>query len=505
MRSNIFLGLFAAAFGAMALASVGCGGGTETGTGGTGGGTTSSTTTSSSGVTTSSSSSGSGGSGGSADGCATTFETAQELTPNDGQGAQCQLPDPLVSERWFKFTGKAGDVVFLQTDAKPTSDETDPTYPDLVVTVYDDKKVQLARNDDPAQIAGQPHVNDSELWTVLPKDGTYFLQVQECNAVFGTTSCSDATEITNYDFAIGVGIIAKDPAENPNFTFEAEPNNDTAGATPGLYAKGTNGNYYISQIYGGFSSATDVDVYKLDVPSDLVALTNGDHAVLGFSALPGGTDGNGSTAQLGAMRLVDADDLTNDYALLDLANAGDTAGLGLEPSIPPTQLGKSYYLFVQRPANATAGANDFYIVWHYAFSSNPREADETGNDTPAGAEALTDVVPPNLVAQYFVEGDLSSATDLDHYSFAVPAAAKKVSVFCGGQRSGSGVRDLKVEVLNGATSVGSTTEAVDKDAYLQSLTIPTGVTSLTLKISGGTPDAKVTSRFYRCGIALAEM
>ncbi|APR76121.1 Hypothetical protein A7982_01468 [Minicystis rosea] len=497
--------MFAAGFGAMALASVGCGGGTETNTGGSGGGTASSSSSSSSSVATSSSSSGTGGSGGSADGCGTTFETATELTPNDGQGAQCQLPDPLVSSRFFKFTGKKGDVLFVQTDAKPTSDETDPTYPDLVVTLFDDSKTQIARDDDPVQLTVLPHVNDSELWTVLPKDGTFFIQVQECNAVFGEASCSDATQITNYDFAIGIGTIAKDPTENPNFTFEVEPNNDAANANPGLYAKGTNGNYYISQVYGGFSSTSDVDVYKLDLPSDLVAPMNGDYAVLGFAPLPAGADGNGSTATIGKMSLVDAADLANDYAVLDLANAGDTAGVALEPSVPPTQLGKSYYLIVERPSGATAGANDFYIVWHYAFTSNPRETDDTGNDTAAGAEALTDVMPDTLVAQYFVEGDLTSATDVDHYSFNVPAAAKKVSVFCGGQRSGSGVRDLKVDVLNGATSVGSITETVDKDAYLQSLTIPTGVTSLTLKISGGTPDAKVTSRFYRCGVALADM
>lgn len=507
MRSKLFLGMFLASLGAAALGSTACGGDTtEGGSGGTGGSTSSSSSSSSSGSTSSSSSSGSTSSSSSSssgtvlpDGCGDTLATAVELTPNDGQGAQCQLPDPTADVRVFKFAGLKGQIVNIQTDAKPTSAEFDPTYLDLVVTLVDSQDKQLAQNDDPP-IRG---TNDSTIYTVLPADGDYYIKVEECSKVFGTMSCSPADQILTFDFAIGVGTIDPAvPADNPNFTFEGAAANDTtATAQPVAFAKNTNGQYYISQIVGGFSAAADVDVYEVDVPADFSDPAGPEsYPTATFMPLMWGTDAMGSTAPIGALRLVDSANLTKSVALLDYANAGDPVGLDI---VAPITLGHTYYLFVQRPTGATAGANDFYFVWNYGGTSNPLEQDEAGNNAAAGAEALADAMNPNFLAQYFIEGDLDTG-DVDHFSFTVPTGAKLLAVSCGAQRSGSGVRGLTWTVLNvnGATA----TEAVDTNAFKQDMDI-SGVaagTNLTVRLDAKTaPDANVTSRFYRCGIALS--
>lgn len=432
------------------------------------------------------------------DGCGDTLATAIELMSDDG-GALCQLPDPTADQRYFKFSGNKGDIVIIQTDAKPSADEFDTTYLDLVLTLVDDKDNQIAQNDDPPI----RFTNDSQIWTVLPSTGTFYLRVEECSKVFGTAVCSPADQITTFDFAVGYTVVAKDPTENPDFTFEGTAANDTAAtAQVSTYATNPNGGYYATRIVGDFSSATDVDVYSFDVPADYAdPATTTDYPTATFMPIMWGTEGWGSTAPLGSLKLVDSADLTHSVALLDLANAGDPAGLDIAA---PITLGHKYYLFVQRPAGATAGANDFYMVWTYDGRGNPLEQNETGNNAAAGAEALTDAMNPAFLAQYFVEGKLDTG-DIDHFKFVVPTGAKSLAVSCGAQRSGSGVRGLTWTVVgvNGATA----TEAVGTDAFKNGIDV-SGVaanTELTIRIdSAMAPDANVTSRFYRCGIAFSD-
>jgi hypothetical protein len=90
------------------------------------------------------------------------------------------------------------------------------------------------------------------------------------------------------------------------------------------------------------------------------------------------------------------------------------------------------------------------------------------------------------------------------YMFDVPMAMKDtISVACGGQRSGSGVRGLKAELLNEAEAAipgGSSTETATDDLLIQNVAVPAGDTLLHLRVSAASQATDVTSDFYRCGI-----
>ncbi len=81
---------------------------------------------------------------------------------------------------------------------------------------------------------------------------------------------------------------------------EPEPNNDATTATPMTFAPNTSqaGHYYLSTLLGTFSDASDVHVYSFTVPADL-ALDSNTRAVVNFNPQPPGTDGNGSTTNMG--------------------------------------------------------------------------------------------------------------------------------------------------------------------------------------------------------------
>jgi hypothetical protein len=83
--------------------------------------------------------------------------------------------DPVDSDHdYYVFTGESG-ILYVATDSKPISNEYDPAYPDLVVSLYDNQRQLIARNDDAFPRTGQ----DSVLITALTSNGTYYLEVEE--------------------------------------------------------------------------------------------------------------------------------------------------------------------------------------------------------------------------------------------------------------------------------------------------------------------------------------
>lgn len=494
MRSKHFLALAAVGFGfgATALAGTGCGGGTSTNVGG-GGSTTTVTTTTTTTKTTITTSSGTNVGGA---GCGTAFESATELAFDAGEYTVCTLNDVTKDAQFFSFTGTKGDIVFVQTSAKVGNDPFDPAYVDTVATLYDDTKTQIARNDDPTPRA----TNDAQIVTVLPKDGTYYVKVQDCNAAF-PSGCGDASVIATTDYGVAVFKIDSTSAD---FVFDKEPDDDIASALKVNYAKASTGGYYLARIAGTYASGTDVDVYSLNIPTDYATIDADQRALANFYVLPSGTDGDGSTADIGPVWLVDKDDPTHKVAQVDFSK-GDA---GAEISVPAT-FGHDYYLFVTRPAGATAGANDFYFVWNGGGGSNPIEKGDTAttdNDTFAKVEALTDNgASGSVLGRFFIDGDIGKAGDVDYYSLTVPAGTKTISAACGAQRSGSGLRGLKASLFkdDGVTplaasgSTGAETEL--KDLSLSSVAVPAAVTKVIVKIEAASQDATVTSTFYRCG------
>src|SRR5262245_25027898 len=124
MRSRLLIGFFAVGL-VLSAALEGCGGDSESGTGGasssgSGGATVTSTHTGTTSTGPTSTSSGMMGDGND------TFETATDMVL--GTQIDAEL-DPTGDVDYYKFSGKKGDVVYLDIDAEDTDNVSfDPTY-----------------------------------------------------------------------------------------------------------------------------------------------------------------------------------------------------------------------------------------------------------------------------------------------------------------------------------------------------------------------------------------
>jgi hypothetical protein len=418
-----------------------------------------------------------------------TLETASPIKVSDSTNDIIDAAlDPVATDvDWYKFDGTAGQVINIITAAKPDTDPYNETYLDLVIALFDAQKVQIASQDD----GNPPTGNDPLLMTQLPATGTYYIRVLECNAwdKGGPTVCSPADTITHNKYSIQV---SEDKFNQAGEVKETEPNDTEAQATALTYAPTkTAGVYYMTTVFGTFADATDVDVYSFKFPADL-KIDTGARPNASFYRQVGGKDGNGSSTEAGEM-LIQTPGATIPIAKIDSSN-------GSELSVP-VEINKDYLLLVKRAATPT-GTNDFYFTMHTAGSGNTLEATESGNDTAAGAEVLT--VSKNDPGAYYVEGDILSPADKDHFSTAVPATnGNVVSVVCGAQRSGSGLRNLTFDLLKADGSVisgSNMVESATKDALLEEFAVPTGETKLILRIGSDSVDSTVSGKFYRCAV-----
>ncbi|AKT41687.1 PPC domain-containing protein [Chondromyces crocatus] len=493
MRSTFFLGLLTA--GLIAAVAPGCSDGGDDNTGGNGG---AGGGTGGSGAGTNTG--GAGGTGGSSDNN-NSFEEAQEIAI-DGDVVTAEL-DPVDSDvDYYRFNGTKGQAISILTAAKPSlpGDPFDPAYPDLVITLFNANQEQIAENDDPLV----RNTNDPHLMTILPDDGVYYIRVTECNAWFSlngaTPACSPTSEIINFEYRLLV--TEMDPSLE-SVVQDTEPNNDTATANPLEYALTDSGDaYYITQVYGTFSDDMDVDVYSFSLPAD-PPITEG-RLTGSFEVYPHGPTENGSTTPIGEFTIVNSNG--DVIAQID-------ASLGGELS-PPLDPGVEYFLYVKHPGSP-AGSNDFYFINHVRGGSNPVETKEADNNAPLTPEELTGVANRSGGQSFFVDGTLDDGNpqDVDYFSIAVPQEGIdngwRLSVACGAQRLGSGVRGLKVEVLNGnGAGLGASytrTEAADTDLLISNQALPATVAAgkLLVRVSADVGDGTVLSRFYRCGVHLS--
>jgi hypothetical protein len=435
---------------------------------------------------------GTGGTGGAKPDGNDTKETATPInigTDPQKDAVQGSLDPVATDQDWYKFTGSAGQVISILTSAKVGTDKFDPAYVDLVITLHDSTGKQIAGQDDP-----NPRIsNDPWLMTVLPTAGTYYLRVVECNAweKGGAANCAPASGIKNKSYSI---YISEMKFDIPGELKETEPNDSAANASAITFVKNPNqaGSYYLSTSFGTYSSATDVDVWKFTVPSD-VTLQAGTRLIASFYPQEGGVDGNGSTTSTGEMYVAEAATPT---AIIAKVDASTGASIDV-----PLKAGTDYLVFEQR--SLKTGANDFYFDLSGVGSGNPVEKNDSANNSATTAEVLTQ--SSGTPGSYFIEGDLIPAeSDVDHFSVAVPTAnADVVSVACGAERSGSGLRGFKMELLNsdGTPIAGaSMSETPDKDALIDKISTPAGATKLILKVSATTQATDVSSTYYRCGV-----
>jgi hypothetical protein len=512
----------------MALVGTGCGGGTTTtGSGGTGGdgtggtGTTTSTTTTTGSNTTTStttstttgSNTTTSGSGGATGNHSFDGATAIDLNSPNTAGS---LVDADTTADFYKFTATKGQrltaVAIAQglfTDA--AHDPNDVTVVDTVVTIYDSTKKKIAQNDDQWPRSS----TDSQAFTVIPADGDYYLTVNSFCTEFSTISgaCDNASGVTTLDYEVFVAEVSMLTA--PEVNEGAEPNDDDKKAVKAIYtvpSGGKAGQYSFSTIDGTFQTATDVDAYSLIIPADTVFDANQRaHAEFWVQAI---TPDNGTGAATNAkLWVVDADDLTKHVAEVDQANYsdGDNQTNGPIDLSVPIVAGHTYYLFVQHGAGASVPTQDFYFIKHFigSYYYGQLEKSPDANETLATAEKLT--TPAMVTAgNFFVDGNLSTATDVDYYTVDVPAGSTKASLFCDAQRVGSGLRGAKFSLLKADGSAlgagASLTEVKDKDAYFAGMTavaIPAGTAKLILKVEAASQDPLVTGNFYHCTVAAA--
>ena len=406
--------------------------------------------------------------------------------------------DPTGDVDFFSFEGKKGQiaVVFIQAQALTTA--FDPDTLDTIITLYGpDKKTPIGFNDDPP---GRQN-NDSELWTYLPENGTYYVRVEECwtwleaHPQGNDVSCADPKEKGNTDYNISVGVFDD---KDSGIVVDLEKGDTLGEATELPFEKNAQGKYMLMMVVGTFKGLVDIDVYHFKTPADMT-VTQG-RSVNFFEMHKAGPEGDGSTALMGSAWIASEATPTVMIAQSDL---GKTTSIS-----PPLTFGVGYFLFVSRAAGA-ATANEFYFIDASAGGSNPVEANDKGNDLASGAEAIATKANSFGSQQGFCEGDLpGGGKDVDWYSVKVPASAAggKFYVYCDAQASGSGLRGFKVEAFTDAGTTplanGSQVEAGDGVAIKEAIS-PSGGSTVYLKLSAASQAADVTSTFYRCGVALA--
>lgn len=486
MRATRFLTLFTLSGALAVFAASACSSDVEDDDDATGGGgatTTSSTTT----PTGTSTGTGTGGDGND------SFEEADPIETNEDIAG---VLDPIESDvDYFRFSASAGDLLYIDTLSKPEADPFSTEYPDLVITLYDQDENQIAQNDDPFL---DRDTNDSELWTMVPTTGDYFITVTDCNVAFPGASCYPLEDIVNFDYYLRVNIM--DPSE-PSLEPDPENGDDQASAQPVAYeTTGAAGEYYASILYGTFNDDSDVDVFSFTIPADL-AYDHRSTITMTFVG-PEGTDGCGTTNNVGMAWITDGAGtiLSQIDHQLNALEAPRRMG-------SPIPVNVEHFMFVEHPGGG-AGANDFYIAFHYPYDSNPLEQQEAANDDPATAEVITGQINETLYT-YFIAGDLADENDVDHFVIngtpgGFDPATWTVAISCAGERYGSGVRGLTAELLEAAapyTAVtgGQGTETASDSIYLPDITVPAGQSQFIVKMSSDVPSSTVMGRFYMCG------
>lgn len=494
MRGTRFLTtcVLSAAFAALSVSACSSDSGETDGDGGSGGTTTDTSTTSGTTTPTNTSTNTNTNTGDGND----SFDTAQQMTTGEDTFGTLEPVDEDVD--YYVFSGNAGDFIWIDTAAKPETDPFSPEYPDLVVALYDASENQIAENDDPFLVRD---TNDSEIYTILPSTGDYYIKVQDClhweNG--GADNCAPAADIVNFEYGLRVNVI--DPTGDDTITMDPENGDDLASAVGTTYTEDSAGDYFSSIVYGTFNDNSDIDVFSMTIPNNLAATNT---PMLGVTFVgPEGPSGCGTTNNVGMAWI--EDDAGNVVSIIDHSLGATDSARDLRA---PVTTGAAYNLFLEHPGTA-AGSNDFYIAFHHPGDSNPGEQADGTNGDPATPESLTGQ-QGDVLYSFFVQGTMDTGADVDHFlvdgsgASGFDASTWTLAVACGAERSGSGLRGLSVEVLESsspynAVSGGSGTETPAADLFVDEIALG-GSSQFLVKLTSGTPDANVSSRYYMCGM-----
>ena len=492
-----------------ALSAAGCGGGGGTATGGSA--TTSKTLTHTTSSSTTSSSSGTGGTG-------SGNHDPANATPImiNGAATMGTLNDYKTPD-FYSFTGKAGERIFIQvtpTNISPTS-FTDPTLIDPAIALIDSTQMnQLTYQSGSTPYSGQ----DAVLWVQLPADGTYYIQVDDCNGLFTnaypSNGCpNDPKGVTDFSYTLALADTSK--LNSPEVLAAMTQDGTTAKADAVVYkASKTAGTYIEATLGGDFKNATDTQVFKWIPPSDAKgAATGRPRADFYFQPITGAmpTQG-GDLSDASAKAWITDMTGTTILAAANQTNYGPMT-LPLDLSIPYTP-GSTYYVFVQNTQAAGSPAKDFYFITHTLNELiDFAELEVAGmhtNDTSATAETLT--AQGSAKTLFAVDGNISapgsaSMPDVDWFTFTVPAKVTMYGYQCDSARSGSGLGGFTLALFqsDGTTAIGTpAVETATADLYANPSALPAAVTPGTkmfAKLTAATQDASAmpnTGTQYRC-------
>ena len=469
MKSSRWLGV--AAVGVLGVtagpALVGCGGSKTTGAGGSTGSTTatgttattSSTKTSASVTVTSSQSTGSGMGNHS-------FDTAIMVMPG-AMPTPGTLTDPSTTD-YYSFVGKAGDRFLLDVQAQAIvmpqagHNPNDPTVIDTVVTLYmPDKATVWASDDDAWPRTG----TDSTLFTQLPADGTYYFTIQDCNGYAaahpGTgISCAPAANITTFDYQAAVYDLTK--------TTGAELVGMNGTPTNVVYTPNPNstGNSYVDTLDGNFSATTDVHSFTLTPTSTTTKIDPAARGRAFFWVQPiTSTDGTGGAVNV---TVTAKDTATPPHILAQqdqqyFTNGDDPNNGPLQFSFPmddqfTNKLGSTFTLSVAVSGSTPlAATKNYYFIQHFAGSWDYGQPEAEGplgvgmNDNKLGTGADVEQLktPTGVTGAFFVDGNISSAVDVDWYKMTVPSGLTSniVALSCSAARDGSGLKGFTAELF----------------------------------------------------------
>ncbi len=273
------------------------------------------------------------------------------------------------------------------------------------------------------------------------------------------------------------------------------------------------GTLRISDFIGGLDGTGDVDVFHLTTPP------NAPDAGTGLALYTGAPLGEPLTST--SVGVNSYGSTLRNYAFRITTMAGVTIAAYTPPANPanmPEELdmvgepSTDYLLWIERPAGAAVGTNDFYHSTYLYFPDDDAVEDpatDVANNTLATAAPFPLVQDAtnaklragNLLGKFNVAG-----ADVDHFSFT-HGGGDRVTLSCRAQRTGSGLRGAQFQFVTDAGTVESETETNDSDILWgqggsKNAIITTDAGTMYLKVSGATQDAMNPANFYRCRVTV---
>jgi hypothetical protein len=449
---------------------------------------------------------GTGGSGGSGGGMGN--HTIQDATmvsidaaPTMGTLVAVGTPD------FYTFTTTmANERLFIAVQSTDLNGQAfDPTVIDPAFGLYDASMNLMMPLT--YQNGAWPYFSqDAEVLVELATPGQYYIGLSDCNGFFMSGCPNPPSGITGFDYELLVLHPSSLNAVEVNAA--ATQTGMIAGAQTVTYKVSSMAGDYESVIFdGNFKNATDTHVYSFTPPMDTTTAM-GATPRAEFYVQPIGSFQGGDISDAN-VKIWITDSTGNVILSQDDQNHYPTNSMAYTPLqfSAPVTLGTQYYLFVQNTQASGSPAMDYYFIRHYLNPlidvAEKEPATMTGqNDTSAMAEALT--AQGSSHDFYTVDGHIAmNATDVDWFSFTVPATTTQYVIQCDSARSGSGLGGFTAELFksDATTSIVKLTESATTDLQQAATALPSGVTAgtkLFLKVTAASQDAMDTGTQYRC-------